>query len=255
MIDSHVHMNHEDFRDDFEAVLSRARDAGVTHMVNIGFDLESSRETVRLTEQIDLFYGAVGVHPHDASSYTTEVEQKLEELLSKERIVAVGEIGLDFYRDLSPRDVQREVFVKQIRLAKRNGVPIIIHCRDAFDDVVSVLRCEAESYRGIFHAFGGDRTMAQTVLDLGFHIGIGGIVTFKKSNLADVVAELPSESIVLETDSPYLTPAPFRGKRNEPAYVAYVAKKIAEATGQTVHEVEQQTDQNFTNAMGLKSAA
>jgi TatD DNase family protein len=255
MIDSHVHMNHEDFSEDFDAILARARDAGVTHMVNIGFDLKSSRETVALTERFDVFYGAVGVHPHDASSYNDDVERELETLLAKERIVAVGEIGLDFYRDLSPRDVQRDVFKKQIRLAKRTDRPIIIHCRDAFDDVIAVLRSESDSYRGIFHAFGGDSAMARTVLNLGFYIGIGGIVTFKKSNLADVVAELPADRIVLETDCPYLTPAPFRGKRNEPAYVTYVADKIAEATGRELEEIKRQTDANFINAIGLKSVA
>ena len=173
------------------------------------------------------------------------------ELLTRERIVAVGEIGLDFYRDLSPREIQRDVFQRQLALAKRADKPIIIHCRDAFDEVIAVLSEDGTRYRGIFHAFGGDAEQAQTVLDLGFHVGIGGVVTFKKSNLAEVVAGLPLDSIVLETDCPYLTPAPHRGKRNEPAYVGYVAEKVAEARNRPTDEISAATDQNFARAMGL----
>lgn len=253
MIDSHVHLNNEDFADDFDAVLDRAREAGVTHMVNIGFDLASSRETVTMTERFEFMYGAVGVHPHDAETYDEETEHELEHLLDRDRIVAVGEIGLDYYRDLSPRKVQRDAFVRQIALARRKDKPIIIHCRDAFDDVIAALEEAGGSYRGIFHAFSGDRTMAQRVLDLGFHIGIGGVVTFKKSQLADVVAELPEDRIVLETDCPYLTPAPFRGKRNEPAYLTYVVAKIAAATGRSVGDIQEQTDKNFIAAMYLEA--
>ena len=251
MIDSHVHLNHDDFAADFEAVLGRAREAGVSHMVNIGFDLDSSLATLALVEKYPFMYGAVGVHPHDAKTYNDEVEARLAELLTRERIVAVGEIGLDFYRDLSPREIQRDVFQRQLALAKRADKPIIIHCRDAFDEVIAVLSEDGTRYRGIFHAFGGDAEQAQTVLDLGFHVGIGGVVTFKKSNLAEVVAGLPLESIVLETDCPYLTPAPHRGKRNEPAYVGYVAEKVAEARNCRTEEISAATDQNFARAMGL----
>lgn len=251
MIDSHVHLNHQDFEGDFEDVLARAHDAGVTHMVNIGFDLDSSLQTLALVEKYHFIYGAVGVHPHDAKTYNDEVEARLEALLGQERIVAVGEIGLDFYRDLSPRDIQRDVFKRQLALAARVGKPIIIHCRDAFDDVIEVLRETAPTHRGIFHAFGGNETQAQTILDLGFHIGIGGVVTFKKSNLGQVVAGLPPESIVLETDCPYLTPAPYRGKRNEPAYVSYVAQKVAEVTERPVDDIIATTDRNFARALSL----
>ena len=182
MIDSHVHLNHADFGGDLEQVLTRAREAGVTGMVNIGFDLDSSLETVSLTERYPFLYGAVGVHPHDAKTYDDEVECELERLLGNDRIVAVGEIGLDFYRDLSPRTRQREVFERQITLAKRNDKPIIIHCRDAFEDVIAVLKSAGGgSYRGIFHAFSGDDTMAKQVLDLGFHIGIGGNYTLRNN--------------------------------------------------------------------------
>lgn len=253
MIDTHVHLNHEDFAKDFDAVLERAREASVTHMVNIGFDLESSNETVAMTERFEFMYGAVGVHPHDAASYNEEVEHELEQLLARDRVVAVGEIGLDYYRDLSPREKQREVFVRQIALAQRTNKPIIIHCRDAFDDVIATLDDAGGTYRGIFHAFSGDHSVAQRALDLGFHIGIGGVITFKNSGLADVVAHLPEDRIVLETDCPYLTPAPFRGKRNEPSYLTYVVARIAEATGRSSDEVQEQTNRNFITAMSLEA--
>jgi TatD DNase family protein len=252
VIDSHVHLNHEDFAGDFDEVIARARAAGVTHVVNIGFDLESSRETLAMTRRHDFMYGAVGVHPHDAKTYNGAVEDELESMLQADRIIAVGEIGLDYYRDLSPRDIQRDVFVRQIEVARRANKPIIIHCRDAFDDVITTLSSNGDDYRGIFHAFSGDSEAARRVLDLGFHIGIGGVITFKKSTLSDVVADLPPDRIVLETDCPYLTPAPYRGKRNEPSYLQFVVAKIAEATGRDADEVMAQTDTNFKNAMTLE---
>jgi TatD DNase family protein len=251
MIDSHVHLNHSDFEPDLDSIIQRALDAGVTRMVNIGFDLGSSRETAAMVKKYPFMDGAVGVHPHDARTYNDEVEEALSELLEGRGVLAVGEIGLDYYRDLSPRDVQRDVFRRQLGLARRANKPIIIHCRDAFDDVISVLRAEGPPWRGIFHAFTGDAEMAGTVLDLGFHIGIGGVVTFRNSNLGEVVAGLPAESIVLETDCPYLTPAPFRGKRNEPSYLTYVVEKIAETTGRSVDSIIENTTRNFGDAMGL----
>jgi TatD DNase family protein len=234
-------------------VVERAQRAGVTRMVNISFDLESSRQTVELTKRFPFLFGAVGVHPHDAVIYDDEVEKELEQLLDNERIIAVGEIGLDFYRDHSPRHKQREVFAKQLALAERKDKPIIIHCRDAFDDVIAILSSHGKRYRGIFHAFTGDESMAKRVLDLGFHIGIGGVVTFKKSNLSDVVSKLPSDVFVLETDCPYLTPVPFRGKRNEPAYLIHVLQKVSEVTGRSIDALAKETDRNFAAAMGIES--
>jgi TatD DNase family protein len=252
MIDSHVHLNHKDYRQDFDAVLSRARKAGVTGMVNIGFDLESSRETAAYVEAYPFMYGAVGVHPHDALTYNDEVETALSRLLEKPGIIAVGEIGLDYYRDLSPRDTQRAVFKRQLALAKATGKPVIIHCRDAFDDVLSTLAAEGDRYRGIFHAFSGDNAMARDVMSLGFHIGVGGVVTFKNARLPGVVATIPITSIVLETDCPYLTPVPFRGKRNEPAYLTHIAEAVAAAARTTRDKVAEITTGNFKQAMGLK---
>lgn len=249
MVDSHVHLNHSDFGRDLDEVVERAQQAGVTRMVNVGYDLASSLETVSLTERYPFVYGAVGVHPHDAKTYDDKVEQELERMVDKEKVVAIGEIGLDFYRDLTPRNKQREVFARQLDLAKRKGMPVIIHCRDAFEDVVAILEDRAKHYSGIFHAFAGDESMARWVLDLGFRIGVGGVITFKNSNLAEVIAKMPSHAIVLETDCPYLAPMPFRGKRNEPAYLVHVVEKILEVTGEAAEELTRRTDDNFADAL------
>jgi TatD DNase family protein len=251
VIDSHVHLNHPDFRDDLADVLARAKWAGVTLMMNIGFDIESSRETVALTERFSSMRGAVGVHPHDARTYTDEVEAELLSMLEKPGIVAVGEIGLDYYRDLSPRETQQAVFKRQLSLALDKGKPVVIHCRDAFDDVMAILGDAARRYRGIFHAFSGDGVMARDVMSLGFHIGVGGVVTFRNARLRDVVTELPLGAVVLETDCPYLAPVPFRGKRNEPSYLRHVVETVSAATGQTTEKIVEATNENFARAMGI----
>ena len=251
MIDSHVHLNHPDFREDLDDVVARAGWAGVTTMVNIGFDLESSRETAALTERFSIVRGAVGVHPHDAKTYTDGVETEFARLLENPAIVAVGEIGLDYYRDLSPRDTQKAVFKRQLALARAKNKPVVIHCRDAFEDVMGILAAEGSRYHGVFHAFSGDTAMARDVLSLGFHIGVGGVITFKNARLREVVSELPIGAIVLETDCPYLAPVPFRGKRNEPAYLRYVVEAVSAATGKTAEQVVEATDENFARAMKL----
>lgn len=251
MIDSHCHLNDKSYKRDLDQVLARAAEAGVTAMMNVGFDLESSHTTVSLAERYSQIYGVVGVHPHDAKTYDARVEKELSRLLAKKRILGIGEIGLDFYRDLSPRDRQRDVFRRQLALAREHDKPVVIHCRDAFEDVMSILSEGNGSMRGIFHAFSGDIAMAREVLELGFHLGIGGVVTFKNSRLSGIVAELPPKSIVLETDCPYLTPHPFRGKRNEPSYLPYVVDAIAQAQGVCREDVIRTTSANFSKAMNL----
>jgi len=190
IVDTHAHMNSPDFKKDFDAVMARAAKEKVGAVVNIGFDLASSQETLALTKRYEQFYGAVGVHPHDASTYNEAIEKELGQMAADAKMLAIGEIGLDYYRDLSPRDLQDQAFRAQLRMAKRLDMPIVIHCRDAFDDVLSVLVDEGPAWRGIFHAFSGDLADADRVLELGFHIGIGGIVTFKNSGLAATVSRL-----------------------------------------------------------------
>jgi TatD DNase family protein len=219
-------------------------------VITIGADLASSREAARLAGKHRGIWATVGVHPHDAKAVTKNVIDELEGLAGS--AVGIGEIGLDYYRDLSPRDVQRRVFAEQLDLARRVGLPIAIHNRESTDDLLAILRENARTHRGVIHSFLGDRALAETFLDLGFHLGVGGPVTFPKNGaLRDAVRGMPLERILLETDCPYLTPIPYRGRRNEPAYVRYVAETVAEMRGLPVAEVAQQTTQNTRKLFGL----
>lgn len=250
MIDSHAHLDMKEFECDREEVISRALEAGLTGIVNVGFDLSSSRRALELAREHRFVYGAAGVHPHDAKSFDSDTEGEFSKLLDDPRIVAVGEIGIDYYRDLSPREKQQDVFKRLLRLAAEKGKPAIIHCRDAFEDVVRIIE-ESGVRRGIFHAFSGDVEMARTVLGLGFRLGIGGVITFKNSRLKEVVAELAPESIVLETDCPYLAPVPFRGKRNEPSFLVHIIPAVAQAQNALPEDVARTTDRTFAELMGM----
>jgi len=246
LIDSHVHLNMHQFADDLDDVVSRARSSGVGEMLQVCYDARSIDETIALTERYPEVYGAVGIHPHDAKSWSDDLEKKVADGLSGRRILAVGEMGLDYYRDLSPRDTQREVFKRQIRIALLRKKPVIIHSREAFPDVIAVLREEgASEVGGIFHAFPGGADEAREVLELGFLIGIGGPLTYKNSKLPELAARLPSSSFVLETDCPYLPPEPYRGRRNEPAHVAIVRDRLAEIRGVDPVDIERAAEANY----------
>ena len=255
MIDSHCHLNLEHFEDDRDITVARAVSDGVTAFMNIGYDRTSLRQTLELLEQYPFMYGAVGVHPHDAAAYNPELDTEVRAALEHPRVVAVGEIGLDFYRDIAPREVQDEVFRKMIALSREKHKPIVIHCRDAFNEVIETLLSEGGTYHGIFHAFSAGEAEARSIFQLGFHVGIGGVVTYKNARLAETVAALPIEKIVIETDSPYLTPHPWRGKRNEPAFVTHVLRTIARVKNMTVAEVDRITTENYLAAMGLTAEA
>ena len=256
MIDSHCHLNLDHFEDDREATLARAVTDGVVAFMNIGFDRPSLRQTLELLEQYPFFFGTAGVHPHDAASYEPSLDEELRGALQHPRVVAVGEIGLDFYRDIAPRETQIDVFKKMIALSREQGhKPIVIHCREAFNEVIETLISEGGTYRGIFHAFSFGEAEARSVFQLGFHIGIGGVISYKNARLAETVAALPLDKIVIETDSPYLTPHPWRGKRNEPAFVAHVLRTIARVKEMPVAEVDRITTQNYLDAMGLPPEA
>lgn len=255
MIDTHCHVNLKHFEDDFEGTLARAISDGVTALVNIGFDKTTLQETIALVDKYPFIYGVAGLHPHDAQTYGEELEKEISAALDNPRFIACGEIGLDFYRDLSPREAQYDVFRRMIHLAHKKDKPIVIHCRDAFDEVIDTLAAEGNNYRGIFHAFAGSAEQAGRVLDLGFHIGIGGAVSFKSSQLARTMETLPLNRIVLETDSPYLTPQPYRSKRNEPAYVAHVAQVVARIRHLEPKEIIRLTTENFARAMGIAREA
>jgi len=246
LVDSHVHLNMREFADDVDEVLSRARAAGVGEMLQVCYDARSIDDTIALTGRYPEIYGAAGIHPHDAKSWNDGVEKKLEAALGAKKIIAAGEMGLDYYRDLSPRETQRDVFRRQIGIARSFKKPIIIHSREAFPDVIAILREEgASAVGGIFHAFPGGVDEAMRVLELGFLIGIGGTLTYKNSKLPEVAARLPSSSFVLETDCPYLPPEPHRGKRNEPAYVAIVRDRLAAIRGVEPADIERAAEVNY----------
>jgi TatD DNase family protein len=237
LIDSHAHLTMRKYRNDLDAVLSRARDAGITAMVNVGFDVDSSADGVHLAQK----------QPVDAY-----VLSYLEELSEDPNVVAIGEIGLDFYRNLSPRRVQEEVFVKQLALAEKVGLPVIIHDRDAHRRVVEILKAEGASH-GVMHCFSGDMGLAKQVLDLGFYISFAGPITYNGGRAGDIMRKMPPDRLLVETDCPYLTPVPYRGKRNEPAYVRYVAERVARFIGRSVEEVEALTDENARRFFNLPS--
>jgi TatD DNase family protein len=231
MIDSHCHLDFPQFDQDRDEVLARALEAGLVAIVNPGTDLESSRRALALAERCDTIYAAVGVHPHDASTLDPQTLAELRQLAAYPRVVAIGEIGLDYYRDLSPRAEQRAAFEAQLALAAELGLPVIIHQRESATDVMAALRdWAAGGHAGcVLHAFSGDAAMAHEAVELDFHIGVGGPLTFQNArDLPEIVSDLPVECLLVETDAPYLAPHPYRGRRNEPAYVRLVAERLAE---------------------------
>lgn len=255
LIDTHAHLDSHKFDGDREAVIERAKAAGIDAIMNIGFNRETIPTTMELVERYPYIYAAVGWHPTDA------IEMKLEEdlawierLCAHPKVLAIGEIGLDYYWDTSPKEIQHTVFREQIRLARRLRKPIVIHNRDAHEDVVRILREEkAGEVGGIMHCFSGSWETAKLCLDLNFHISFGGPVTFKNARVPkEVLAKVPDDRILLETDCPYLAPEPYRGKRNESAYVEFVAKAAAEIKGIPVEEIARITSRNAKNCLALR---
>lgn len=265
LIDSHCHIDGEAFDEDRNDVVRRAREAGIAAMLNVGTGDPHSddfRKAVAVAEQYDNVFAAVGVHPHDAKLYDDAAEAHLVELARHGKVIAWGEIGLDYYYDHSPRDVQREVFCRQIRKARQLELPIIIHSRDADEETVEILadefsgtQPEGGTRNGIMHCFGGTAEMAKSLMPLGFLISFAGNVTFKKAeNLREAAAVVPLDKLLVETDCPYLTPIPFRGKRNEPAMVVHTAKFLAQFYGVSFERLAEQTTQNFLDFFKLELA-
>jgi TatD DNase family protein len=248
LIDTHAHLQVRQFDGDREAVISAARAAQVDLMVVPGIDLESSRSAVELAaSHAGEVFAAVGIHPHDATTFSGEALAVLQELTAAPGVVAIGEIGLDYYRHLSPAEVQRDSLVRQLALAGAVHLPVILHNRDSHADLIAILREHKEdlSSGGVFHCFIGDRQMAEDALDLGFYLSFAGPVTFpRNTELAEVAAWAPSDRILIETDSPYLAPPPFRGKRNEPGHVRLIAEHIAKLRGITLAELAALTTRN-----------
>ena len=255
LIDSHAHIQGKEYAGEIDAVIARARAAGVEKIIAVGGagDMSSNTEAVALAKTFSDIYATVGMHPHDAKDVGAEELQKLKNLAAEPKVVAIGETGLDYYYNHSPREVQRRVFGQFIHLARETGLPIVVHERDAAQDVADLLRTEgAGKLRGVIHCFTGNYEAARAYLDLGFYISFTGIITFKNADaLRDVVRNVPLERMLVETDSPYLTPVPHRGKRNEPAYVRYVAETVARIKGLSLEEVARVTTQNVRELFGV----
>jgi TatD DNase family protein len=246
LFDTHAHLNDEKFDEDRDEVILRAKENGVARIVNVGFNRETIPTSLALAEKYDFIYTAVGWHPQDAKDMVKGDLDWLRELSCHEKVVAIGEIGLDYYWDTSPKDVQQEVFRKQIRLAKELNLPIIIHDREAHQDIVNILREEkADEVGGIMHCFSGSLEMAKECLSMNFYLSFGGPVTFKNAKKPkEIVKEIPLDRLLIETDCPYLTPEPYRGKRNETGYVRYVAETIASLRGMDPEELARLTFDN-----------
>lgn len=252
IIDTHAHLDDSRFDGDREEVIERALSAGVKAIVCVGSDLASSRRAVALAEERSCLCAAVGVHPHEAAGVVPRVWDGLRLLAGSKKVVAWGEIGLDFHYNFSPPDAQRDVFRKQLELAAECGLPVIVHDREAHEDVLAILK-EFSPLKGVvFHCFSGDRGMAEECLARGYYLGIGGTLTYPKNDvLREIVREAPLDRLLLETDCPYLAPQPWRGKRNEPAYLAAVVEKIAEIKGIAPEAVARVTAANARSFFGL----
>ncbi|RKD22812.1 hydrolase TatD [Ammoniphilus oxalaticus] len=250
LFDTHAHLNSGQFSKDQVEVIQRAKENGVSRIVNIGIDRATNKTSLALAEEYDFIYTAVGWHPHNAKEMRDEDLDWLRELSQHPKVVAIGEIGLDYYRDRSPRDTQQAAFRKQIQLAKEVGLPIIIHDRDAHQDVLDILREEnAAEVGGIMHCFSGSPEMAQECIDMNFYISLAGPVSYKNAKRPKEVAQqVPLERLLIETDCPYLTPEPYRGERNESGYVRYVAETIAKLRNM---EYEQLCKITYENAERL----
>ena len=254
MFDTHVHLNARQFADDREEVIQRAFDTGVRYMTVVGFDDETIPLAIELAEEYETIYAAVGWHPVDAIDFTQEKYDWLKQLSAHPKVVALGEMGLDYHWDTSPKDVQKNVFTQQIALAKDVQMPIIIHNREATEDVIQILQEEnAQEVGGIMHCYNDSVDYVDTCLDMNFYISLGGPVTFKNAPLPKEVATyVPLDRLLIETDAPFLAPHPNRGKRNEPAFVSYVAEQIAHLRQMSVEEVIQVTTKNAKRVFNIK---
>jgi TatD DNase family protein len=252
LVDTHVHLDDSKFDADRDLVIERAQAAGVESMMAIGTgdgppDLETA---IRLAERYPAIYATIGVHPHDASKTQPETFARLTQLAAHPKVLAIGEIGLDYHYDFSPRDVQRTVFERQLEIAAAAQKAIVIHTREAWDDTLAILRAGGHG-RGILHCFTGDEHQARQVLDLGFHLSFGGVLTFPKADVVRQAARIaPPDRILVETDCPYLAPVPHRGKRNEPAFVVETARRLAEVRGCALEDIAELTTRNFKQLCG-----
>jgi len=252
LVDTHAHLDMEEYEEDLCDVLNNASQNGVSTIITIGVDVSSSLRGLELARKYDWIFCSVGCHPHHARGLTTESLSRLSLLVPEKKIVAWGEIGLDFYRRYSPPDKQVEAFVSQLDVAVGHGLPIIIHSREANLDVFEIVKKRGTSQKGVLHCFSGDYELAMKFIDLGYLISIPGTVTYPKAdNVRDVAGRIPLDHLLLETDAPFLAPVPKRGRRNEPKYLIYTAKKVAEIRGMDLQEIARHTTENARRLFGI----
>lgn len=253
LIDTHAHLEMPQFDGDRDEVIKKAVDSGISLIIDVGSDLSGSRTALELARRYDFIYASAGIHPHEVKGVTIETYKEIRELLSDPKVVAVGEIGLDYYKDYAPRDIQQREFINQIRIAKEFKKPVIVHSRDAREDTLKILKDEkVAEIGGIMHCFSGDEEMANRCMDMGFYISFAGPITYPNADkLRKVVKSIPTNRLLTETDCPYLAPQQMRGKRNEPANVRYVAEKIAALKGLSLEDIERIIELNVYNLFGI----
>lgn len=260
MIDTHTHIDFKEFDDDREKVIKRFFEGGGEKMINVGCDLKSSVRSYELAKDNENIFASAGIHPHDADMADEHSLKKIEELIQHYKVIAVGEIGLDYFRNLSSQEKQIEAFKLQLELAENHNMPIIIHCRNAYTDLLNTLKeYKTSNWRGIIHCFAASQKIAEEFLGLGFHIGFTGMITYYKDRLEfndepeiyKVIKNTPLDKILIETDCPYLSPVPERGKRNEPLFVKHIAEKIARIRNTSFEEIEKRTSENAIKLFNL----
>ena len=254
LIDTHAHLDDEKFAHDCAAVIERARESGIVKIITMGDSLDSSARSVALAEKFELVYAAVGIHPEEAQPMTAATDEQIAAWAAQEKVVAIGEIGLDYYweKDEERRALQRAIFVRQLDLARQLKLPVCIHDREAHGDMMKILKTEGRGLRGVLHCYSGSWEMATELLKGDWYFGVDGPLTYKNAaKLPEIVQRLPAERILVETDSPYLSPMPFRGKRNEPAHVLYIAKKAAELRGESLEAFARATRENTRELYGI----
>ncbi len=251
LIDTHAHLTMEHFQKYLPEVIKKSAAAGVKYIIDIATDLASSRKVIRNCQDYEMVFGALGIHPHDSGQHTLKDLSELENLLLHPKIVAWGEIGLDYHYDYSPRDIQKEFFKEQLVLAARLNLPVIIHIREAMQEGLAILKSLEKIPGGVFHCYSGTEEDLSTILDLGFHVSFTGVVTFKNFKKQSVVRAVPADRLLLETDAPFMTPEPHRGQRNDPSHIQYILEAIAAIYGMDKFDLAQQTTLNAEKLFGL----
>ena len=253
LIDSHAHLDMKDFEKDLEQVLDRAQNGGITHIIVVGIDIPSSFKALELAKRYDFIFSTVGYHPHNADDADSHKLEELSGLVSEPKVIAWGEIGLDFFRNYSPPEKQIEIFEQQLEMAFQFNLPVIIHDRESHEEVFEIIRKKGiKKHEGVIHCFSGDYELAMAFIDIGYYISIPGTVTYKNAlQIQDVASRIPLERMLIETDAPFLAPVPKRGKRNEPLFVTHIAQKIAKLRGKDFKEVALQTSENAKRLFDL----